>query len=452
MAADLGFIVHAAEREPLKLAAERASDGAAERGLADARRPDKAQDRPLHVRLEAADGEIVEDAILDLAQLIVVFVENLLGEHQVDLAAGACVPGQQGQPLDVIAGDGVVGRHGRHAAEAGKLLQRFLLGLLRHTRRFQLGAQLLDIALAVVAFAELLLDRLHLLAQVVIALGLLDLVLNLGLDLVAERLNLDFLREVLVDALQALQDVGGLEQFLPVRGSEEGQRGGDKVRKARAILDLGGNGLKLVRKGRRGGNDAPKIRDDVLLQGHKLKPRGRGNFRDGLDRGGHEWLELLEVIELDALAALGEHEEALVGHFDNFMDRRQGAVPEEIGRLRGVLPRVALSDHDDGALLAEGLNEMDGAVAADCQRQNGMRKQDRVAQGKHGVAAPGGRRTAFLFLGGAGTAGTNNAQKITGHESTFINLLLLDAADFVKMQREIPADAPPVRSFRRTNG
>src|SRR5690606_3335307 len=55
VAADLGLVVHAAERDAGELAAERARDRPAEGGLADAGRPHEAEDRPLDLRLEAID-------------------------------------------------------------------------------------------------------------------------------------------------------------------------------------------------------------------------------------------------------------------------------------------------------------------------------------------------------------------------------------------------------------
>ena len=47
VAADLGLVVHAAEADARELAAGRARDALAERGLADAGRADEAQDRAL---------------------------------------------------------------------------------------------------------------------------------------------------------------------------------------------------------------------------------------------------------------------------------------------------------------------------------------------------------------------------------------------------------------------
>ena len=77
MAADLRLVVHAAQRDALEFAAQGARDRPAERGFSHSRRPDKAEDRPLHIGLELEHAEIVENAVLDLLQLVMVFVENL---------------------------------------------------------------------------------------------------------------------------------------------------------------------------------------------------------------------------------------------------------------------------------------------------------------------------------------------------------------------------------------
>src|SRR3954466_15178566 len=49
--ADLGLVVHAAERDALELASRGARDRLPERGLADARRADEAEDRALSIRI-----------------------------------------------------------------------------------------------------------------------------------------------------------------------------------------------------------------------------------------------------------------------------------------------------------------------------------------------------------------------------------------------------------------
>ena len=76
-------------------------------------------------------------------------------------------------------------------------------------------AQLLDFRLRIVGFAELLLNRLHLLAQQILALALAHLLLHLLLDLVAQLQDFDLFRQFADQCVQALAHVRGLEQFLP---------------------------------------------------------------------------------------------------------------------------------------------------------------------------------------------------------------------------------------------
>ncbi len=229
MAANLRLVVHPAQRDALELAPQGPRDGPAQAGLAHPRRTHKAQNRPLHVRLQLQHAQVVQDAVLHLLQLVVVLVQNLLGLADVDLRSGAPGPGQNGQPLDVVARQRVVGGHGRHARQPRQLLHGLLLHLLRHSRRIDLLAQFVGLALALVLLAQFLLDGLQLLAQIVVALRLLHLVLHLGLDLGAQLLHLDLLGQMLVQQFQPVHDAGRLQQLLLVVGGQEGQRRGHKV-------------------------------------------------------------------------------------------------------------------------------------------------------------------------------------------------------------------------------
>ena len=79
VAADLGLVAHAAQRLAHELAAGRAGDRAAERGLADAGRADEAQDRALELVGARLDREIFDDPVLDLLEPVMVLVEHRLG-------------------------------------------------------------------------------------------------------------------------------------------------------------------------------------------------------------------------------------------------------------------------------------------------------------------------------------------------------------------------------------
>ena len=92
VAADLGLVADAAERDAHELAAHRPGDGLAEAGLADAWRADEREDgarlpsrRRRSVgcrragRAQLADGEELDDAVLDLVEAVVVGVEHRAG-------------------------------------------------------------------------------------------------------------------------------------------------------------------------------------------------------------------------------------------------------------------------------------------------------------------------------------------------------------------------------------
>ena len=123
-------------------------------------------------------------------------------------------PRQRDEPVEIGARHGVFGGRHRHLRQAIELAQRFLLHRLGHAGRFDLLGELLDLLGLIVAFAELLLNRLHLLAQEVLALVLADLGLHLRLDLRAELEHLELLDEDPVQVVHPRADVERLEHFL----------------------------------------------------------------------------------------------------------------------------------------------------------------------------------------------------------------------------------------------
>ena len=63
-------------------------------GLADTRRADQADDLALDIRIELADGQNFQNALLDLFQTIVVMVQHLAGMGLVQIVLGKDVPGR----------------------------------------------------------------------------------------------------------------------------------------------------------------------------------------------------------------------------------------------------------------------------------------------------------------------------------------------------------------------
>ena len=211
VAANLGLVAHAAEADADELAAHRGGDRAAEAGLADARRADQAEDLGRAGGADAVDrqlahGQEVEDALLDRAP-------DRSGRHRGcarprrDRAGPrSLVPGQRRARCRGRCGRRSPRRRRRASAPGGSTsLQQLLLDLGRHAALGDPAAQRLDLVAALAA--ELVVDRLELLAQVVLALVLVDLVAHAVLDLPLERGDVDLAGEVDGDLLQPAQRI-----------------------------------------------------------------------------------------------------------------------------------------------------------------------------------------------------------------------------------------------------
>jgi hypothetical protein len=74
---------------------------------------------------------MLDDALLDLLQPVVVVVEALLRECQILLDLGLLVPGNREQPVEITAHDGRLGRHRGHLPQLLELVLRLLACFLR---------------------------------------------------------------------------------------------------------------------------------------------------------------------------------------------------------------------------------------------------------------------------------------------------------------------------------
>ena len=236
MAADLGLVVHAAEADARERPAGRLGDALAERGLADAGRADEAQDRAAPARVELVHREVLEDAALDLLEAEVILVEDPARLGDVDRRLRLRAPRQLDQPVEVGAHHRVLAGRLGHALEALELLARDLLDLLGHVRVGDRLVELLDLGGALVAFAELLLDRAHLLAQQVLAVDVADRFARAVGDVARDLEHLDPAGEDREQAIEPGPQVEGLEQRLLLLGGHV-EHAGDHVGELRRIVD-----------------------------------------------------------------------------------------------------------------------------------------------------------------------------------------------------------------------
>src|SRR5207237_8002410 len=138
---------------------------------------------------------------------------------------------------------------------ACELAVRGLLRPLRQRQRREPLAQLVDLGLLGIALAQLLLDRLQLLAEEELALALLELGLHLRLDLRPELEDLELAIEDLGDLAEPLLGVGELEDQLLLLGLEA-ERRGHEVAEAARVVDVRGRDLELLGQVRREADDA----------------------------------------------------------------------------------------------------------------------------------------------------------------------------------------------------
>ena len=104
MAPDFRLVLHPAQGDADELPPHGPGDGTPEGGLADPRRTDEAEDRPLVIAPQGTDRQVFEDALLDFLEVVMVLIENLLGVADVELIFGPLLPGDGAEVFQVGAG------------------------------------------------------------------------------------------------------------------------------------------------------------------------------------------------------------------------------------------------------------------------------------------------------------------------------------------------------------
>ena len=221
-------------------------------------------------------------------------LENLLGQRQILLDLGLLVPRDRQQPIEVVAHDGGFRRHRRHLPQLLQLVLRLFARLLRQLGLLDLLFEFGDLVLAVLV-AEFLLDRLHLLVEIVLALRLLHLALDARADALFHLQNGDFALHQAEHLFQPLGDARYLQDHLLVRNLD-GKMRRHRIGKLGVILDLL--------------DDADDFRRNLLVELHVafelIDDRARQRF--GLDLiargiGEHDRLGLVVILAVGVVAS-----------------------------------------------------------------------------------------------------------------------------------------------------
>ena len=234
-----------------------------------------------------------------------------------------------------------------------------------------------------VAFAELVLDRLQLLAQEELALSLLHLFLDLRLDLRAELEHLELAVEDRRDLAQPRLDVALLEQPLLLLGLQP-ERRGDEVAEGARVLDVRGGDLQLLGQVRHEADDAAEQGLHVARQRFDLA-RLLQLVRQ-LDELADEIRVVLHLtVEPDAAHSLDEDAQRPVGHLDHLVD--DGCGSDRVEVVPAGLVGLLVLDRDERKRAVAGddvLDELDRAFLADRERRREAREDDGVLQREDG--------------------------------------------------------------------
>ncbi len=378
---DLGLVAHTAQADADELATHRLGDRAAKARLADARRAGEAEDLgrggDAGFLRQAAHGEELDNAFLDLVEAVMVLVEALFRRGEVDPVLRDLGPREGEHGLDIGADDRGFGGDVRHALETLDLAKELLLRVVRHAALVDLGAELLE--LVTVFAAQLALDNLQLLGQVVLTLGLIHLLVDAVLDAAVQLGDLDLVREHAAQALEAVERIRRLQQLLPLRHLADDLRRQEvgEMPGIRGALD------HVQHLGRKIAVDVGVLKGQVLdLADHRRRFIRVDRRFDDVFRRRHEERSLVLDIEQAEAADAFEHDLEIASRLSiGGKDAAEGAYLEKILRARVVdLLVTVCRDGDHPARHHRFLNGMDGARAPDLQGHDIAWEDDDLAE------------------------------------------------------------------------
>ena len=166
-----------------------------------------------------------------------VAVEDAAGFFDVQVVGGGFAPGELGDGFEERADDAVFGRGLGDGDEAGEFAVGLFFDGFRQFGFIEAFFEFGDVGLGALIQAELLLDRLHLLLEIKIALRFVDGGADLVLDFFLEFEDFDAGGELFADALEALGDVGFLQEgllFLEIAG----EVGGEEIGEHAGLIDV----------------------------------------------------------------------------------------------------------------------------------------------------------------------------------------------------------------------
>ncbi len=198
-------------------------------------------------------------------------VQHFARMRHIQIIRRDLIPRQIEQPIQIRANDARLRRLQRHLVQPFQFLLGLEARLFRQVLGGDLFTQFVDLARQRIAFAQLGLNGLHLLAQIELALAAIDFALHPRMDLIFEFENVQFFRQQNREALQAILRTEGLQQFL-LDGHIHLDRRRDQIGQPARLGHVHGVHVGVFRQG-------PIELDHLLEQGQHGAHQGFGGCR-----------------------------------------------------------------------------------------------------------------------------------------------------------------------------
>eukprot|EP01132_Coremiostelium_polycephalum_P014500 gene14501-biopygen6823 len=379
MTTDFRFITNTAQGHAHEFAVGGVGNRLRQRGFTHTRRTDQAQHRTTNLLHALLHGEVFEDALLDFFEAVVIGIENIFGAGQVQAHLGLGLPRHLHQPVDVRTNHGGFGRHRRHLLELVQLGSGLGQRVFRQAGGIDALFQLLDFVVAFLAVAQLFLNGLHLLIQVVLALAALHLLFDTAANALLNLQQVDFGIQQRQDVFDPGRQIDDLENVLLLLDFQRHVRGHGVDQAAWLINAVEGR---------------EDFCGDFLAQLHVLLELGqqaanehfgfalRGvDFVDQRHFGTQVAVHFHEALDRTALLAFHQHLDGAIRQLEQLQDSCNGTNAIQGIFARIIVSRISLGQQQD-LLVARhrGLEGFDRLLAPHEQRDNHVRIDDDITQ------------------------------------------------------------------------
>ncbi len=385
VATNLSLVAHSAKRKTVELAAHRPRHSLAQRSLAHARRADKAEDRPFGLRVQLAHCKKFKDALLDLLQAEVIFIQHCRRFDQVKQISRGLLPRQVNNPLNVGADDVGLGGIRVHHLQPLQFLEGLFACVLGQLLFGDLLLQLLNVLGVGVVVAQLFFQSLHLLAQIVLPLRFRHLLPRVRLNLGLHRRHFQLFVEQIGNQAQPLQRINCLQYLLRL-AHLEAEVGADQISQPARLLDAVDDSHQI------GGKCAAQRHDLLSLLAHQTHQRLNlhGDLSPGLiflnqgDADAEMRLLLFVVGDAGFGQSLHQHLQPAVRQLECAHNLHNHAHLIQIVRLRLVAGDLFLGDKHHHLAAAHGLvHSGDGTGPSDKERQDHVVEDHHIPHRHH---------------------------------------------------------------------